>query len=72
MNRDNASRRKIVILSEAQADAVAEYIAARQKELGPSYNFSHDHRAILMRGIGRKDLAKRKVQPGRPKTEGGE
>lgn len=60
-------RDKILLrLSESQASALAAYVA-KMKESDETYEFNRDHAAILMKGIGRKDLAKAGLARGRPK-----
>lgn len=54
-------------LSPEQQAAYDAYIAERRAK-DPSYEIGNDHRAWLMRGIGRKDLAA-PLKRGRPAKE---
>lgn len=54
-------------LSEEQQAALDAYIAERRAK-DPLYEIGNDHRAWLMRGIGRKDLAA-PLKRGRPAKE---
>ncbi len=54
-------------LSPEQQAALDAYIAER-REKDPAYEIGNDHRAWLMRGIGRKDLAA-PLKRGRPVKE---